>query len=160
MISFIKTINDIIMKSDEEINENIIGINYLEKLKYLIINNLKEDIDKATIDDIVIDLEKNNNQSINFDFKNRSLVLSVDFYKDSLSKIKSSYGINTLSIVIKGNKVISLFDLNDKKKVISISISKNMGLVLSENTVTSENIASGSIILNLINKRKEIDIEN
>ena len=35
-----------------------------------------------------------------------------------------------------------------------------MGLVLSENTVTSENIASGSIILNLINKRKEIDIEN
>ena len=160
MISFMKTINDIIMKSDEGINENIIGINYLEKLKYLIINNLKEDVDKATIDDIVINLEKNNNQSINFNFKNRSLVLSVDFYKDSLSKIKSSYGINTLSIVIKGNKVISLFDLNDKKKVISISISKNMGLVLSENTVTSENIASGSIILNLINKRKEIDIEN
>ena len=149
-----KTINDIIMKSDEEINENIIGINYLEKLKYLIINNLKEDVDKAAIDDIVIDLEKNNNQSINFDFKNRSLVLSVDFYKDSLSKIKSSYGINTLSIVIKGNKVISLFDLNDKKKVISISISKNMGLVLSENMITSENIAAGSIIMDIISEKK------
>ena len=32
----IKEINDIIEKNNSKINENIVGINYLEKLKYLV----------------------------------------------------------------------------------------------------------------------------
>ena len=136
------------------INENIVGTNYLEKIKYLIINNLKDSQNKSTIDNLVDDLMKKNNQSKKFEFKNQSLILSINIYKDSLSKIKSCYNNDTLFIVIEGIKTISLFDLHDKKKKISLSISKNMGLVLSENMITSENIAAGSIIMDIMSEKK------
>ena len=136
------------------INENIVGTNYLEKIKYLIINNLKDSQNKSTIDNLVDDLMKKNNQSKKFEFKNQSLILSINLYKDSLSKIKSCYNNDTLFIVIEGIKIISLFDLHDKKKKISLSILKNMGLVLSENMITSENIAAGSIIMDIMSEKK------
>ena len=83
----IKEINDIIEKNNSTINENIIGLNYLEKLKYLVIDNLKDGQDKFTLDDLVATLEKKNNQSIEFKFKNQSLFLSINLYNNSLSKI-------------------------------------------------------------------------
>ena len=142
------------------INENIVGTNYLEKIKYLIINNLKDSQNKSTINNLVDELMKKNNQSKKFEFKNQSLILSINLYKDSLSKIKSCYNNDTLSIVIEGIKIISLFDLHDKKKKISLSILKNMGLVLSENMITSENIAAGSIIMDIMSEKKAINVEN
>ena len=88
-----------------------------------------------------------------------SLILSINLYKDSLSKIKSCYNNATLSVVINGFKTISIFDLHDKKKKFSLSISKNMGLVLSENTITSENIAAGSIIMDIVSVKKTMNVE-
>ena len=84
----IKEINDIIEKNNSKINENIVGIIYLEKLKYLVIDNLKDGQDKFTLDDLVAALEKKNNQSIEFKFKNQSLFLSINLYNNPLSKIK------------------------------------------------------------------------
>ena len=83
----IKEINDIIEKNNSKINENIVGINYLEKLKYLVIDSLKDGQDKFILDDLVAALTKKNNQSIKFQFKNRSLFLSINLYKNPLSKI-------------------------------------------------------------------------
>ena len=156
----IKEINDIIENNNSKINENIVGINYLEKLKYLVINNLKDSQDKFTLDNLVAALKKKNNQSIKFKFKNRSLFLSINLYKNPLSKIKLCYDNDTLSVVINGVKKISLFDLHDKKKKVSLSIFKNMGLVLSENTITSEKIAAGSIIMDIVSEKKAMNIEN
>ena len=160
MSIFSKEIQNIITKNSNMINENIVGINYLEKIKYLIINNFKDIQNKSTIDNLVDDLMKKNNQSKKFEFKNQSLILSINLYKDSLSKIKSCYNNDTLFIVIEGNKIISLFDLHDKKKKISLSILKNMGLVLSENMITNENIVASSIIMDIILIKKAVDVEN
>ena len=160
MSDLIKEINDIIEKNNNKINENIVGVNYLEKLKYLVIDNLKDGQDKFTLDDLVAVLTKKNNQSIKFKFKNQSLFLSLNLYNNPLSKIKLCYDNDTLSIVIHGVKKISLFDLYDKKKKISLSIFKNMGLVLSENTITSEKIAAGSIIMDIVCEKKAMNIEN
>ena len=155
----IKEINDIIEKNNSKINENIVGINYLEKLKYLVINSLKDSQDKFTLDNLSAALKKKNNQSIKFKFKNRSLLISINLYKNPLSKIKLCYDNDTLSIVINGVKKISLFDLNDKKKKVSLSIFKNMGIVLSENTIISEKIAAGSIIMDIVSEKKAMNIE-
>ena len=155
----IKEINDIIENNNSKINENIVGINYLEKLKYLVIDNLKNGQDKFTLDDLVAVLTKKNNQSIKFKFKNRSLFLSMNLYNNSLSKIKLCNDKDTLSIVIDGVKKISLFDLYDKKKKVSLSIFKNMGIVLSENTIISEKIAAGSIIMDIVSNKKAMNIE-
>ena len=160
MNDLIKQISDIIKKNNSKINENIVGINYLEKLKYLIIDNLKDGRDKFTLDDLVATLTEKNNQSIKFKFKSRSLFLSINLYKNPLSKIKLCYDNDTLSVVINGVKKISLFDLYDKKKRFSLSIFKNMGIVLSENTITSEKIAAGSIIMDIISEKKAMNIEN
>ena len=156
----IKEINDIIEKNNSKINENIVGINYLEKLKYLVIDNLKDGQDKFTLDDLVAVLTKKNNQSIKFKFKNRSLFLSINLYNNPLSKIKLCYDNDTVSVVINGVKKISLFDLYDKKKKVSLPIFKNMGIVLSENTITSEKIAAGSIIMDIVSEKKAMNIEN
>ena len=152
-------ISNIIIKNNNIINENIVGTNYLEKLKYLVISNLKDIQDKFAIDNLVADLKNKNNQSAKFEFTNKSLILSMNLYKDSLSKIKSCYNNATLSVVINGFKTISIFDFHDKKKKFSLSISKNMGLVLSENTITSEKIAAGSIIMDIISEKKTMNIE-
>ena len=160
MNDLIKEINDIIEKNNSKINENIVGINYLEKLKYLVINSLKDNQDEFTLDNLATALKKKNNQSIKFKFKNRSLFLSINLYKNPLSKIKLCYNNDTLSVVINGVKKISLFDLYDKKKKVSLSIFKNMGLVLSENTITSEKIAAGSIVMDIVSEKKAMNIEN
>ena len=154
------TINDIIENNNSKINENIVGINYLEKLKYLVIDNLKDSQDKFTLDNLSAALKKKNNQSIKFKFKNRSLFLSINLYNNPLSKIKLCYDNDTLSVVINGVKNISLFDLYDKKKKVSLSIFKNKGIVLSENTITSEKIAAGSIIMDIFSEKKTMNIEN
>ena len=160
MNDLIKKINDIIEKNNSEINENIVGINYLEKLKYLVIDKLKNGQNIFALDDLVAVLTEKNNQSIKFKFKNRSLILSINLYKNPLSKIKLCYDNDTLSVVINGVKKISLFDLHNKKRKVSLSIFKNMGIVLSENTITSEKIAAGSIIMDIVSEKKAMNIEN
>ena len=155
----IKEINDIIENNNSKINENIVGINYLEKLKYLVIDNLKDSQDKFALDNLSAALKKKNNQSIKFKFKNRSLLISINLYKNPLSKIKLCYDNDTLSVVINGVKKISLFDLYDKNKKVSLSIFKNMGITLSENTITSEKIATGSIIMDIVSEKKAMNIE-
>ena len=159
MNDLIKKIDYIIEINNSKINENIVGINYLEKLKYLVIDNLKNGQDKLILDDLVTTLEKKNNQSIKFKFKNRPLFLSINLYKNPLSKIKLCCNNDTLSIVINGVKKILLFDLYDKKKKISLPIFKNMGIVLSENTITSEKIEASSIIMDIVSEKKAMNIE-
>ena len=158
MSVLIKEINNII--NNNIINENIVGTNYLEKLKYLVINNLKDSQNKSSINNLVDELKKKNNQSIKSEFKSQSLKLSINWYKDSLSKIKSCYNNDVLFIVISGIKMISLFDLHDNKKKVSLPILKNMGLFLSKNTIANENITAGSIILDIISEKKAMKVEN
>ena len=80
------------------INENIVEINYLDKLKYLIINNIKNNQDKFAIDNLLADLKEKNNQSEKFEFKKKSLIFSITVYENSLSKIKSCYPWDFINI--------------------------------------------------------------
>ena len=160
MSHLIKKISNLILKNNNIINENIIGINYLEKLKYLVISNLKDNQNNFTIDHLVSELKDKNNQSSKFEFKSHSLSFSINLFNNSSSKIKLTHNNDILFIVVNGIKTISIFDFQDQKKNISLSISKNMGLVLSKNTITSENVAAGSIILDIISEKNAMKIEN
>ena len=159
MNAFIQKIEDITLKNDNVINRNIVGTNYLEKLKYLIIENLKN-LDKFILENLMVDLKNSNDQSIKYKFKDDLLFSSISLYKDSLSRIKTRHNHDILSIVINGFKKVDVFDFYENNKSISLFISKNMGLVLSENTVTSENIASGAVILDIFYEKKILNIEN
>ena len=95
MYDLIKEINDIIEKNNSKINENLVGINYLEKLKYLVISNLKEVQDKFAIDNLVVDLKKENNQLT----KNGFIGKSTQAYKRVYPKIAAAL-VNGDEVVI------------------------------------------------------------
>ena len=54
--------------------------------------------------------------------------------------------------MISGFKNITVFDSIKEKKSVSLNIAKSTGIVLSEKSIISQNILSGSIILDILNK--------
>ena len=56
------------------------------------------------------------------------IISNLKSYKESVSKIKSTYADDTLSIVIEGFIKISLSDSQNAKKVTSLSLPKNTGM--------------------------------
>ena len=159
MEKLMQKIESILSEVDNSINEKISGTIFLEKLKYSILDNFNS-FDQSIFKTISSDLQTEKSNSIKSEFKNRLLKYSLSYYKDSISKIKSAYSIDTLTILIDGFKTISIFELNTTKKSALITIRKNMGIVLSKNTVTAENISSGSIILDINLENSSLDIEN
>ncbi|PPR44239.1 MAG: hypothetical protein CFH16_00773 [Alphaproteobacteria bacterium MarineAlpha5_Bin6] len=158
MNTVLEKINNYINQNEQSINDKIVGINYLEQLKYLIINDL------ATLDENIfkdaLEISKENKAESNFfEFNTRSLNLSIKFIKESVSKIKTSINEDTLSIVAYGLKNITIVENKNIKKSVSLNLYKNMGVVLSQNTLVSEKIASGSIILDINSNKNILDIE-
>ena len=147
--SFKKLISDTI-----EQNEKINGVHLLETLKYILIENLK-DIDNKVIFDAFKDINKDDFLEI---FENKSIISRIYFYSDSFTKIKSKYEEDTLLIIIEGHKSVSIMDDNVKEKN-NLQIMKNMGIVLCKNTITSEKTSSNSIILNIMSKNIDLNIE-
>ena len=158
MNTVLEKINNYINQNEQSINDKIVGINYLEQLKYLIINDL------ATLDENIfkdaLEISKENKAESNFfEFNTRSLNLSIKFIKESVSKIKTSINEDTLSIVAYGLKNITIVENKNIKKSVSLNLYKNMGVVLSQNTLVSEKIASGSIILDINSNKNILNIE-
>lgn len=151
-------ISEIIKKNNETINEKIIGINYLEQLKYLIVNDLTL-LDEKIFKDILANNEENKTEDYSFDFNNRPITLSINFFKESISKINNTINKDNLSIVGYGLKNITINDNNNAKKSITLKLFKNMGIVLSQGTLVSEKIASGSIILDINSNKNELNLE-
>ena len=158
MNEVVEKINSFIIKNDKSINDKILGINYLEQLKYLILGDLVN-FDEKIFKDIINNSKENNTEYNSFKFEHRPLNLSIKFIKESVSKIKTSTDEDTLSIVAYGLKNITIADTKNVKKSISLNLFKNMGIVISQKTLISEKIASGSIILDINNKKNELDIE-
>ena len=150
-------IDNIIFECNKQINEKIIGINYLEKLKYILINDYIE-LDTGLIK------EFSNDKSEEFQkmYGENTLKCSIKFHQNSVSKIKNKLINDSLSIVIKGNKLLELYgDLNKKNPYI-INLFPKMGIVLSENTMITEKIAKDSLIMDLIyikNNGHNINVE-
>ena len=67
MNDFIRKIEDIILSNNKTMNQDIAGINYLEKLKYLILDYLK-DLDKIVLTNLITDLKNSEGQSIKYKF--------------------------------------------------------------------------------------------
>ena len=111
MDNIIHKIEKIILENNSQINEKIVGINFLEKLKYLILENLKS-LNGSELENFSSELQQNNDQIKKFNFEERPLKVSLNYYKNSLSKIKFPCINDNLSLVLKGLKAVSIFDLN------------------------------------------------
>ena len=82
-------------------------------------------------------------------FNTKSISYTINYLENYVSNIKHVIQKNTLYIVLDGVKIISVFDKNQTNKSIKINVTKNKGIVLSQNTIINENINKKSIILTI-----------
>tara|TARA_Y100001970_G_scaffold284416_1_gene401709 strand:+ start:894 stop:1331 length:438 start_codon:yes stop_codon:yes gene_type:complete len=143
MTIFVDEFNNIVTDCNSQINDKIIGINYLEKLKYLLIDRLKN-IDLNSFDKI-IDYE-----TIKI-FNEKKFSLKLENYLIPSSKIKQKIPNDFLSIVLNGSKTLELFENLDLKKSNSLNLFKNMGITLPRGSIISESISSKTLVINITN---------
>jgi len=144
------TLEQLLIEIDSLINEKTSGTNYLELLKFALIEKIKdlEENDLKNFKIMPLDgkqLEKEVN------LKNRKIQYSIEYVDKTVSKIKQRTKNDSLCLVIKGLINITIYDINNDTKSININLLKNMGIVLSLNTVITSKIAEKSIILSISN---------
>ena len=147
-----QVIDNIISDCNKKINEKVIGINYLEQLKYNLIDFLKS--------------EKNynysniSNEEITKQYKLNKLFISLKSYTDSFSKIKTKSSDSYLSIVLEGFKTIKIYQNSNIQEINSIKLYKNSGIVMTKDTIFSESISKGAIVIDILNlEENHLDIK-
>ena len=134
-------IDTIISDCNDQINDKIFGINYLEKLKYLLIDRMKN-YEIISIDNLV-------NIEISKKFSENQLLINFENYPNSISKIKTDVSHDYLCIVLRGNKVLKVFNNIDSITCNELVISKNTGIVLTKKTIIDELIAKNTLLMNV-----------
>jgi len=153
MEQLILEIDSIISDCNNKINDKIIGTNYLEKLKFLLIDSLKEknfsslnNFSEATVKELNKKCGENN------------LVIAIQQYQESLTKIKNECINDFLSIVLRGFVSLDIYQKDKEKALHSLSLFPKTGVVLSKNTFISEKIVKDSLILRIVNIRDNSNI--
>ena len=146
-------IDSIISDCNNKINDKIIGINYLEKLKFLLIDSLKEK-EFSFLENISNDTLT----EINKIFGENNLVITIQQYQESITKIKNECKNDLLNVVLHGFNSIDIYQNNKKNNLNSISLFPKTGIVLSKKTLISEKITKDSLILKIVNIRDTSNI--
>ena len=148
MVTFDITLDELLIEINQSINEKIIGTNFLELLKFELIEKFKvlekNDLNSLKLmptDGAVLEKE--------IDLNNRKIKYKVEYFDKSISKIKEKIDNNYLWLILEGLKSITIYDFNYEDKFIFSNLSKNMGIVLSLNTVITSRIVEKSIILSI-----------
>ena len=149
MDSFEEFLDNLLIEINNSIDEKIVGTNYLENIKFQLIEKLSV-LEKNIVEGFIFELSAKKLFSKKHDFNTRSINYSINYIENSISQIKHIIENDTLYIVLNGAKIISVFDNKKPIKSIKINITKNMGVVLSQNTIINENINKKSIILTII----------
>ena len=143
-------IDTIISESNNQINDKILGVNYLEKLKYLLIDNLKN-LKISSFKEI-----KNN--EILKKYSENNLKIKIKNYSLTSSKIKNKISSDYLCIVLHGTKSIEFHDILDSKLSSKLNIFLFTGIVLSNNTIISESISNETVLLDIFYSREKNEI--
>lgn len=150
METFNKIFDKILIEINKSINEKISGINLLELLKFELIEKFK-DFDENTLKDLKLILLDKQIIEKEIDLNNRKITYKIEYFDKSIAKIKQKIQNDYLSLIIDGLKSITIYENNNDKKSIFSYLSKNMGIVLSKDTLITTKIAEKSIILSILN---------
>ena len=134
-------IDNLISDCINRINEKINGINFLEKIKYSLIDRIKS-IDLINFEGINNKEHYINNGKFNF-------LIKIEKANENTSKIKKNIDNDNLTIILEGLQTISIHEKLISKSVNQQYLSKYVGIVLAKNTIIDELIAKGTILLNI-----------
>ena len=150
MKAFNELFNKYLVDIDKSINKGIIGINYLESIKFLLIEKL-ENIDQNIFGDFQKEILNQKLIEIKKEFDHRKISCQISYSKESISKIKFEIQKDVLLIVLNGFSNFTIYDRNDKNISANLKIFKFMGLVLSEKTNISEKNSKDFVVLKITN---------
>ena len=150
MVTFDITLDELLIEINQSINEKIIGTNFLELLKSKLIEKLK-DLEENNLKDLKLMPLDGKVLEKQIDLNSRKLTYKVEYIDKSVSKIKQKTENDYLCLVLQGLKSITIYDNSNDSKSIYSDLSKNMGVVLSLNTVITTKIVKKSIILSISN---------
>ena len=148
MENFFKEIDNFIVESNKEINEKILGINYLEKLKFSLIGKII-DLNIKSYEEI------KNFQEIK-DYNNIKLSIRLNNYNEALSKLQNHLPNDNLCIILRGLKT---FKIKNNQESRSFTLFQNMGITLPSNTIVNESIAKQSTIIDISSLNEDLGIE-
>lgn len=151
MEKFLADIDNILLDCDSKINDKITGINFLEELKYFLIDKIRTF--KNT------DLEIIKNTEIIKKLKDRNLLIKIENHNESKSKIKYTLTKDTLFIVLKGLNSFKIFNNKDDQRGTSFNIFPITGISINNNTVINESSLKNTTILSILLDNESIDIE-
>ena len=151
MKNFIQEIDNIISKFNNLINDKIAGINYLEKLKYFLIDEIKQ-LNIASYSEF----EK---YEIKQRYGDNNLAINIENYLDQTLKIKNTIENDCLSLVLIGNKTFEVYENLNSNKSVNLKLNANKAVVFSKGVVVSESIAKNTIIIEITNIRHNSVIE-
>ena len=148
MENFFKEIDKSIIQCNKEINDKILGINYLEKLKFSLIEKI--------IDLNIKSYEKIKNFQEVKEYNNIKLSVKFNNHDEALSKLNNHLTNDNLCIILRGVKTYKIIK-NQKDK--SFTLFQNMGITLPSQTIVNESIAKQSTIIDISSLNEDLAIE-
>ena len=148
MQTLTKNILDISISEVNSINEKIKGLNFLEILKI----NLIEKISPIIID-TKFPLEEFNNIEKEINEKARNLIISINYYSNSLINRKKILDNDTLFLCFNESSSLDIYQ--DEKKFINLILYKNTGLSLSKNTAINSKLNKNLLMIEVQIKEDE-----
>ena len=149
MESFFKEIDKVIIESNKKINEKILGINYLEKLKFYLIEKIT-DLNIKSYEEI------KNFQEVK-EYNNIKLSIKFNHYNEAVSKLTKPLPNDNLCIILKGLKTFKITNNEESK---NFTLFPNMGITLPSKTIINESIGKHSSIIDIFNLNDNLGIEN
>ena len=153
MEQLILEIDSIISDCNNKINDKIIGVNYLEKLKFFLIDDLKKN-DFSSFDNI----SNETYTELNKTYGENNLIITIQQYQESLSKMKNECVDDFMSVVLQGFTSLDIYQNQKENELRTLSLFPKTGVVLSKNTFISEKIIKDSLILKIVNIRDTSNI--
>ena len=146
MKTFDITLDQLLQEINQSINTKIIGINFLELLKSSLIEKFRN-LEQNDLKNLKLMPPNGQTLEREIDLNNRKLKYKIMYFDKSVSNIKQKIENDYLFLILEGLKSIIIYDNNNSAKSIYCNLSKNMGIVLSLNTVITTKIVENSIIL-------------
>ena len=148
MEKLINDISDIVIPEINIINEKVKGINFLELLKFNLIEKLTPLILKQKFPlEQKIDFQKDINDN------SRNIKISINYYISPLSISKKNIDNNSLFLVFNDASNIDIYV--NEKKFTNILLFKNSGISVPKDTLINSKFNKNVLLLKIIDKNSE-----
>ena len=155
MTNFPKELEHIILDEFNNVNDKLIGINFLEAFKFNLITKLPSLLELSILiknlkDQTNLIIEQNDTKLEAIVFQN----------KDSIYQLKKEIQNNTLLVVLDGELQIDLFQDGFKNEYTKLNIYRFMGVCFPPNTIINLNSFKNSCFIEFLKTEINNNIEN